>query len=605
MHRELCTNDKEPNVLPEPLKQLLRRVPNSSSRTVASLLNFVIGFAVPCLALLSGHLFQLLAGQPVQALSGGLPGWAERISERPPLMQVSFLLAAAIGILLVTQLLLYFATRLNLLASVNFEIALLEKFKNHSTQLARVRTLSGQETELDDCLNYHVPRVRTVLARYWQVVPRHIVQFLACMLVACLIHLQFTLLAIIATALLMITYQWLDRIRRTKLPVVRENATLHRGGLVNLVLRGPILESVHDQQELQNRFNSQLNLYRRDASSSLTSSAWKTPVVALFLGVLTCLLVFIMSVQLMQQSLQLPSALAFLLCLAAAVFSSRRLLQFRKDGLQITSAVEELNRFLSTVVPQPSEQHQSVVQRVTNATLEHVTVHDSRGRKLLEDISVSFGTGSLIGVVSSQPIEARALVEMLLGFGQPTSGRMLIDNQLVTDIEPSSLTRAAHWVAADGAVLTGSVLENLAPNGQSVEPILRKTLLTELVTRLPDGVNTLITADDDRLQQDDAFRLGLARALFSQASVVVIEEPIASADATTEHSTLQAVQSLVDPERITLVLPTRLGTIRSCGKLLFVHQHRLMDSGTHAELLQRSELYRHLSYLRFNPFGAT
>ncbi len=588
----------------ESLKQLLRRVPRSSSRTACFVLNCVIGLIVPILAVLTGHIFQVLLGSVDQPLTARLPNLSVFVEGYSPLLKISVLLAVILAAVVVVELLLYMTYRLSQTAAVDFEVALFRQFREHSHRLARVRTLSAQETELIDCLNYHLPRVRAVLARFWQAIPRHYVQFLACVICACLIQLQFALLAIIATALLVVTYQFFDRIRRTKLPVVRENAAFHRDGLVNLAIRGPILEAVHDQQDIQRRYDQQLSLYRRDAVRSLTSSAWKTPVVALFLGGLACLLMFVMAVQLLQQTLQLPSAIAFLFCLAAAVFSARRIMQVRRDSRQVTTAIEELNRFLSNVVSKPENEHAVELPRISrSAVLEHVILQDSRGRKLLEDVSVTFEPGTLIGIVSNQPLEARALVEMLLGFGQPSSGRMLIDGHTLTDLKPATLTKAAHWVAADGSLLTGTVLENLAAGGQNVQAAVQQLQIADLLGRLPEGLNTVITSDDDRLKADEAFRLGLARSSFSPASLIVIEEPDVAVEGSVEAKTLQAIQSLVRSDRFTLVLPKRLGTLRHCGKLIFVHQHKVLDVGSHAELIQRNDLYRHLSYMRFNPFG--
>jgi ATP-binding cassette, subfamily B, bacterial len=597
------TLQRESTVLSKSLQSLVSRVKHSPPRHVSFVLNCLVGLLVPLLAILIGHVFQALMGLPNSALSSWLPDLGSFAAAQPPLLRITWLLTAIIGVLLGIEILLFIAYRAGQTAGVEFEIWLIREFRDKSQKLARVKTLSAQETELVDCLDYHLPRVRAMLVRYWHSIPRHPVQFIACVLCACLIQLQFTLLAVIATALVVLTYQFFDRTRRTRLPVVRENAALHRTGLISLALRGPLLESVHRQPEVERRFNEQLNHYRREAVRSLTSSAWKTPVLAMLLGILACLLIFVIAVQLLQKNLQLPSALAFLLSLAAAVYSASRVLQIYRSSSQASIAVEQLNRFLGIAIPEADESQLVSIKRIEkSAELEHVTIQDSRGRKLLEDVSVVFEPGQLIGVLSDQPLESRALVEMLLGFGQPTSGRMLIDGRLVTDLVPGGLTLCSHWVASNGSLLTGSVLENLAADRSSVEQVLQPAQLTELVARLSDGLNTLITSDDDRLQGDDAFRLGLARAMIGQASVVAVEEPVAGVTPSVEQATLQALQSLVQPGRFVVALPQRINTIRQCNKILFVHQHKLIDIGTHAELVQRNELYRHFSYIRFNPF---
>lgn len=594
---------RESTVLSRTLQSLVSRVTQSQPRRVCFVLSCLVGLLVPLLTILVGHIFQALMGLPNNALSAWLPDLGSFAAGQPPLLRITYLLIAIIVVLIVIETLLYWVYRCGQTAGLDFETALICELRQQSQRLARVKTLSAQETELVDCLDYHLPRVRAALVRYWHVIPRHPVQFLCCVLCGCLIQLQFTLLAVIATALVVLTYQLLDRARRTRLPVVRENAALYRTGLVELVLRGPLLESVHLQPEIEKRFTDQLNLYRRDAIRSLTSSSWKTPVVALLLGVLACLLIFVMSVQLLQNNLQLASAVAFVACLASAVFSARRVIQNYRSISQVTTAAEQLSRFLGIVIAESDEAQRVSIERVSKSIeLEHVTIQDSRGRKLLEDVSAVLEPGQLVGVVSDQSLEARALVEMLLGFGQPTSGRLLIDGRLASDLQSGKLTSCTHWVAANGALLTGTVLENLAAQGQPVDQVLQRAQLAEFMLRLPEGLNTPITSDDDRLQADDAFRLGLARAMMGQVSIIAVEEPAPIAVPGVEQATLQALQSLVKANRFVIALPQRLNTIRQCHRILFVHQSQLVDVGTHAELIQRNELYRHLSYIRFNPF---
>jgi ABC-type multidrug transport system fused ATPase/permease subunit len=238
-----------------------------------------------------------------------------------------------------------------------------------------------------------------------------------------------------------------------------------------------------------------------------------------------------------------------------------------------------------------------------NTVLEHVTVQDSRSRKLLEDVSVAFNSGQLIGIAADQWLEGRALAELLIGLGRPTSGRMLVDGKLAADLKMDSLTSCAHWVASDGSILTGSIAENLSTaNLRFIDPAIELAQLNDLIVRLSEGMNTLVTHDDDRFLADEAFRIGIARALIRQASIVVVEEPEPVHDPSVEQKTLQAVKNLVRPEYLTVVLPKRIGTLRQCDQVVFVHGHRVQDVGSHAELLQRNDVYRHLTYLRFNPY---
>ncbi len=591
-------------MISDALKDLLRRVPLSGARWISFALSSLIGLAVPLLAFIFGHSVQALSGQPITAILPNITLPDFGLGDASPMARVVWMLGAAAVVTFFASLLLFWTYRFVQQAAVEFEVGVLKIYRQRVQQLSQFKTLSAQQNALVDNLQYHLPLVRGALARYWQSIPRHGVQLAICVLVGILIHAQFSFLAIIASALAVLCYQWLDRLHRLRLPIVRDNAAQLRNRLVNLCLRGPLLGAVHDSQEIDQRFGHSLELYQGDAVRSLTNSSWKTPALVSGISMMILLLVFVMSIQGLRSQLELPAAATFLFCLVASVYSARRLIQARRELRKVDSACKELVGFLSIQIPEIDETRLSGIHRVAQqAELQFVTVQDSQGRKLIEDISETFETGHLIGVFSSQPLEARALAELLVGLGRPTSGRLLFDGRSVIDLKSNDLLRCAHWVSSDGGILTGSLAENLSSH---VEPSARQAIqqaeLGDLTNRLADGLYTLITHDDDRLLPDEAFRIGLARALLRSTSIVVIEEPVEAVSPVVEQKTLDAMLRVVTPGRISVVLPQRLSTLRHCERILFIHEHRLVDSGRHAELVQRNEHYRHLTYLKFNPF---
>lgn len=596
------------------LKSLLQRAGHLGQLAGASIVGSLVALLVPLLAFLLGEILNclLFANSPSARLplSRWLPDVEAWLSAMAPLAKVSTLLGVVLGLLILAAILLFIFYRQTQQAAVAFEVNLIRELRSHAKRLAITRTLSAQETALTDCLDYHLPRVRAGLSRWWRTFPSQVVQLLGCLVVALLLAPELTLLTVLATLIVVLSFRYFDRGRRTMLPVVRERAAQQRGALVRLSLKGPLLESVHNQTAVESRFADQIMRYEADAVRSLTSSAWKIPTLVLVGGVLACLFLFVLSVKILASGagFTIASAFPFALCLTGAAVSLVRLERSVREMKMLQTAAEELNRFLSLNANEISEEDLKTIDRLTEqAELEHVTVHDSSGRKLLEDVSVVFKPGSLIGVVSSQRLQSHALVELLMGFGRPVSGRMLVDGQLVSEFKPQSLIDCAHWVASDGAIVTGTVSENILGAGKSLgsrnfSEILQATKLTEVVQKLPDEQMTLITVGDDRLTLDDTFRIGVARAACSKASVIVVEEPDVRVDQAIEQSSLEAIRSLVDPAKITVVVPQRLLTLRQCDVVVMVHDHRVVDTGSHTELLQRNELYRHLNYLRFNAF---
>lgn len=609
------------------LSGLLKRVAPSGQLGL-TFLGSLVALGVPLLALLLGCVTATLIaahslGNRVDGFNvDGLDGSGRRLSPwlpdfnamlpdgLAPLGRVSVLLLVALLVLILLSIVLLAYYRMIQRSAVDFEVAMIGRLKGQAKRLAMVRTLSAQQTALIDCLDYHLPRVRGVLSRWWRVYPRHAVQFVLCVLIALLIQPMLALLTLTAVVLVVLCFRALDRLRRTNLPVVRERATQHREALVALSLQGPLLESVHDGAAIEKRFEDQLASYRQDAVRSLSSSTWKTPALLLVLGGLSCLFLFVIAVQVLRSEadFSVPSALAFTLCLAAATVSAQRLVRGWRDLRTVDSAADELERFLALPVEEFGGQSLKPIEGVSRQVeMEHVTVQDSNGRKLLEDVSVVFQPNMLIGVLASGSLQSHALVELLMGFGRPVSGRLLFDGVSVGDLTPQDLANCSHWVAKDGALVAGSVSDNLQQpagkrNGRAVSEALALARLDELVNQFPDGLATLISPGDDRLHGDAAFRMALARAALTKASIYVIEEPSSHFDAAIEQQTFDAMRSLVSPDAFTIVLPQRLLTLRHCDLLVILHDHSVVDIGTHSDLLQRHELYRHLNYQRFNPF---
>ncbi|MCA9133043.1 MAG: ABC transporter ATP-binding protein [Planctomycetales bacterium] len=601
------------------LKSLLGRAGRLTELNIATVVGALVAVCVPLLAYLLGAMLACLIDSQVVQQGAGSPqqlaSWLPNLESLfpaglSPLGQFSLLLVLGLGIVILAALLLHFFYRLVQSAAVEFEVALISQLREHAKRLATMRTVSAQQTALTDCLDYHLPRVRACLSRWWRTFPRYGIQGIACVAVAFAIQPMLALLTLIATVLVVLIYRLLDRLRRTALPVVRERAAQQREALVSLSIKGPLLESVHAETDVEKRFSEQLQLYRRDAVRSLTSSAWKAPTVIVAVGGLLSLFLFVIAVQILrsENSFSVPGAFTFSLCVAGAGLSASRLQRSWRELKTIETAAEELEQFLALQAEEFKGDHLKPISRVQRqAELEHVTVQDSSGRKLLENVSAVFKPGMLIGVLASQRLQAHALVELLMGFGRPVSGRMLVDDQLVSDLQPRSLAQCAHWIASDGALVTGTVQDNLLrPDMPTAHVDLSAAIagaqLTEVLQQLPDGLATLITPGDDRLTGDAAFRLGIARAAATQASIMVIEEPSGHYDPQTEQQTLEAIRSLVQPQTISVVLPQRLSTLRNCDVVLMLHDHKVVDSGSHAELLQRNELYRHINYLRFNPF---
>jgi ATP-binding cassette subfamily B protein len=129
--------------------------------------------------------------------------------------------------------------------------------------------------------------------------------------------------------------------------------------------------------------------------------------------------------------------------------------------------------------------------------------------------------------------------------------------------------------------------------------VARRAGVADTLLNLPDGLQTMVSASEERLGAETLFRLGIARGFVKKPCIVVAEEPVSRGDSETEQETTQALQDLARDGAIVLVLARRVSTLRAADRVLVLHENHIADQGTHAELLEQSELYRHLNYVRF------
>jgi ATP-binding cassette, subfamily B, bacterial len=594
-------------------RELLQRQGGTAQLLLSNTLGCLAALLLPLLFIVCGAVVDVLARpmpETAMALGRWLPNIRGLLPPRPsPLSEVTQLLVIALGAVLLEAALLFAFYQHIQRVAMGFETAVIRLLRQHSHKLATVRSHSGQQTALLDGLEYQLPRVRASLARWWRAWPRHLVQLLACGLRACLIQPLLALLTLVCAALVLLTYRTLDQRRRTLLPVVRERATQRRNQVVALCLTGPLLESVHSEGLLQAQFESELTSYHREAVRSLANSSWKTPLLVALTGVLGCLFAFVVADQILQPDgrLSLAGALTFVFACVGLSTSALRLQRSARELRSTAPAAEDLLRFLAIPIDELRVHDARPVDRLTSRIdLDHVTLLDNAGRRLLEDIQLSLPTGQLIGIVATHRLQAQALMELLLGIGRPVSGRMLLDGVSTSEMDPQTLRRLGIWVSAQGPLITDSLENNLQgdtpdPNAPSLLDVLKATRCLDAVQRLAEGTATLVTPDDDRFTPDIPFRLGIARALLRRTPIIVMEEPELPVDARTEQETIEAVRAVVKHNTLSLILPQRLASLRQCDRIIVLHDNRVSDVGTHGELLQRSDLYRHLNYVRFSP----
>lgn len=477
-----------------------------------------------------------------------------------------------------------------------------------SSQLALAKSISGQQATLREATEQGLPKVSAAWEAWLRCMPRHFVQAALCFLLALCIHPLITFLTAIGILLLSLLYRMLEQRSRTRVPVLRERAASLNRRIRELCETGPLLDFVHAGEAAGESLETQLRSLQQAENSLILTRSWKTPLMAFAITIVACLVSFVLSVRILSEDANVDLASAITLCalLAGTTFA---ILRIERTWETLTEGNQSASSLLALFDQPDTSPQGDLLKQVdplaSRLVLESVTLKDNEGKKLLEDVSLSLAPGQLVAVVGNNRLQAKALAELLLGFGRPSSGRMLLDDTNTIDIAPQAFRAQCAWIAADGPLVPGTIEDNLHANGRPASlaelmDALRAANAYDAIQNLPDGLATLVAPHDDRLAPDYLFRLGVARTLAKRPMLVVAEEPFAQVRPEVESQTLAALRQLTDRGVLVVTLPERLTTLRDADMIVVMHDHRVNAVGTHTQLLQSCELYRHLNYLRFS-----
>ncbi|MDQ3040457.1 MAG: ATP-binding cassette domain-containing protein, partial [Pseudomonadota bacterium] len=222
----------------------------------------------------------------------------------------------------------------------------------------------------------------------------------------------------------------------------------------------------------------------------------------------------------------------------------------------------------------------------------------------LEGISFTAKPGTVTAIVGRSGSGKTTLVRLLPRFYTPENGDILLDGQPLSAYRLTDLRRQIALVNQRVMLFDDSIAANVAygemggASEQALADAIRGANAMEFVERLPQGVQTPIGEDGGRLSGGQRQRLAIARAMLKDAPILILDEATAALDNESERLVQDALQHLM-PDRTTLVIAHRLSTIEHADQVLVLDHGRLVEQGTHRDLIARGGVYAHLHRMQF------
>lgn len=224
-------------------------------------------------------------------------------------------------------------------------------------------------------------------------------------------------------------------------------------------------------------------------------------------------------------------------------------------------------------------------------TFDQVSFHYPNRDAVISDLHLTLPAGKMTAIVGHTGAGKTTVANLLLRSYDPTSGTVRIGDSDLRKIKLSDLRQKIGFVAQDPFLFEGTISENLLlakPDASEDEVIeaLKGAAAWDFVKHLPDGIHTNIGEKGIRLSQGEKQRLTIARVLIKNPPIVIFDEATASVDTITERSIQIALEHLME-SRTVLVIAHRLSTIAKADQIIVLEKGKIIDRGTHQELLQK------------------
>ncbi len=225
---------------------------------------------------------------------------------------------------------------------------------------------------------------------------------------------------------------------------------------------------------------------------------------------------------------------------------------------------------------------------------------------VIQNFSMHARPGDLIAIAGPTGAGKTTLVNLLMRFYDIDQGSITVDGHDIYGVTRDSLRAAYTMVLQDSWLFYGTVFDNIAyarPDAtrQEVEAVARAAMIHSFITKLPQGYDTIIGDDGVNISKGQKQLITIARAMLSDARMLILDEATSNVDTQTERRIQQAMRTLM-AGRTSFVIAHRLSTIRNADNILVVRDGNIVEQGRHEELMARQGFYSQLYYAQFETY---
>jgi len=448
-------------------------------------------------------------------------------------------------------------------------------------------------------LNFDVQQITRLLSEAYLSIFKDGLTLIGLLFVMFFQNWKLSMIAIIMIPLASITAKILGkRMGKVTTQAQEKSGDLNRY-LIDLFKNHKIIKIFQRENFEESRSEKFVNDLKEKSAKISAVYIRSTPIMEILTGIMIATLIFYAGKLIISEELAINNFFSFL---AAMMLAYQPVKTLTKVNVAISQGFAAAERILPIIDTQNeidlNEKGDELNIKEGNIVLDKIdfTYKSNPENKVLQNISLKFAGGKMSALVGHSGSGKSTLLNMIPRIYLPSSGNIYFDNQEISKLNLESLRNQISIVDQNTTLFDDTVFNNIKyakPNAekQDILEAAKLSMSDEFINNLENGYETMIGENGVKLSGGEKQRLSIARAFLKNSKIILLDEATSSLDSETEEKIQKALDKLTT-NKTTIVIAHRLSTILNADNIFVVDNGKIIDSGKHEELFEKSKIYK-------------